>query len=422
MSGFAPKLQIGGMFNRSAYGGPMRVVWIGAFLAVVAFGIWFVLTSGSVKPRETHITQMANVDPLPGGTHSNQQQDKLALQADQEQADAATKRGQSFTPQINASQSTHLSPQADTGGKAATPSQIHPIVAAQTHVAEPLIYHPVVAAQPLAQAPPDPQEQAAYSKEINRLLRGWDGRSPVTVVSLKDNPSTGSSGGRGGQGGSASGDDAVRQASLSSGPQGRGGEASAGDLGSVIMPAGRGVFAHTVVAVSSDSGGPIILQADTGPLAGDRMIGTFAKAGSNGGSAADRLIVRVNSIEHRGESLNADGIVIAPDTMETTVASSVDEHYLSRFLLPAAAAFVQGLGQALATTSNTFGQLSPLGGTSYVTRLNLPQQLGVGAGAAAAQIGTTLNQQAPRGPTIHLAANADVGVMFLAPVRENVRR
>jgi intracellular multiplication protein IcmE len=189
--------------------------------------------------------------------------------------------------------------------------------------------------------------------------------------------------------------------------------------GHIIMPAGRGVYAHTVLAVDSDSGGPIVLQADSGPLAGDRMIGNFGRAGSNSGAPADRLIVRVNSIEHRGQTIAVDAIVTAPETMETSVASSVGEHYLARFLLPAAAAFIQGLGQALATTSNTVGVLSPFGGASYSTHLNFNQQLGVGAGVAAAQVGNTLNQAAPKTSTVRLDANANVGVMFLAPVIDN---
>ena len=162
------------------------------------------------------------------------------------------------------------------------------------------------------------------------------------------------------------------------------------------------------------------LQADSGPLAvSDRMMATFMKAAANGSGSADRLVVRVNSVEHDGKSIGVDAIVIAPDTMETTVASSVDEHYLSRFALPAAAAFVQGLGQALATTSNTVGVLSPFGGSSYSSQLNIQQQLGVAAGVAAQQLGNTLNQQAPRGPTVRLDANANVGVMFLADVTDN---
>ncbi|MFX7820706.1 hypothetical protein ABTK26_20535, partial [Acinetobacter baumannii] len=87
---------------------------------------------------------------------------------------------------------------------------------------------------------------------------------------------------------------------------------------------------------------------------------------------------------HRGEEINADGVVIAPETMEASVASDVDQHYLTRVILPAAAAFVQGLGQAIATTSNTTAVLSPFGGATTSTNLNFHQQLGVAAGTAAA--------------------------------------
>ena len=111
-----------------------------------------------------------------------------------------------------------------------------------------------------------------------------------------------------------------------------------------------------------------------------------------------------------------DGVVVAPDTMEASVASNVDQHYLTRFLLPAAAAFVQGLGQAIATTSNTAAVLSPFGGATTTTHLNIDQQLGMAAGVAASQIGATLNQAAPKGPTVSLDANVAVGVMFLSNV------
>ena len=35
------------------------------------------------------------------------------------------------------------------------------------------------------------------------------------------------------------------------------------DTGRVLVPTGRGVYAHTVLAVNSDTGGPIVLQADS---------------------------------------------------------------------------------------------------------------------------------------------------------------
>ena len=418
MSGFANKLQIGTVFNRAAYAGPRRFLVLGGGIVAVAGLIAYVSMSGSAPPLTSQVSRLPNVDPLPGGLKSNPQQDKLALQSNREQADQAARRGTSYTPPIAASQSLLAAPAL---AAAPTPAAAAPLrlvsPSPPVAVAQPIQYSPDPIGHTVAQTTPvDPQEQAAYKDAVDRLLRGWNGRAPKTDVVLQPAQSSSESGSGGGAEGQAGSSAGAQTASANSRFNGNGSGST--DAGRLIMPAGRGVFAHTVLAASSDSEGPVVLQADSGPLAGDRMIGTFGKATSNGSGSSDRLVVRINTIEHRGQSIGVDAIVTAPETMETTVASSVDEHYLARFALPAAAAFVQGLGQALASTSNTVGVLSPLGGTSYATQLSFPQQLGVGAGVAAQQLGNTLNQQAPRGPTIHLDANVSVGVMFLAPVRD----
>ena len=419
MSGFASKLQMSSFFNRSAYAGPRRFLVIGGIGAVVLGAIVVVSLSGTTPPPQSLTAHMPGVNPLPGGMNSTPNQDKLSLLTNQEQADQAASQGRSYSPPIPASHPTSAAsvppwappvqpisarmpdPNASLRVVAPTPPRV---VAPEVHYAPDPAVRPV--AQVYQQQQVDPNEQKRYDDAVNRLLRGWNGQAPRTDVVLQ--PNQAGSGDAASAGGSqASGYTSGRD------PANAGGGSGQGNRGRLIMPAGRGVFAHTVLAVDSDGGGPIVLQADSGPLAGDRMIGTFAKAGGNN-VPTDRLVVRVNSVEHQGRSIPVDAIVTAPDTMETTVASSVDEHYLSRFVLPAAAAFVQGLGTALATTSNTVGVLSPLGGTSFATQLNFPQQLGVGAGVAAGQVASTLQQQAPRGPTIHLAANANVGVMFLA--------
>ena len=178
--------------------------------------------------------------------------------------------------------------------------------------------------------------------------------------------------------------------------------------GRVLVPAGRGIYAHTVVAVDSDTNGPIVLEADTGPISGDRMIGTFSKSGN------DRLIVKVETVEHRGTPLEANGVVIAPNSMETAVASSIDEHYVERFVLPAASAFMSGLGQAVALGNST-STVSPFGGTTQTFGpLTFKQEALVAGGAAASAVSTALSAETPKGPTVHLAANVSVGVMFLS--------
>jgi intracellular multiplication protein IcmE len=285
-------------------------------------------------------------------------------------------------------------------------------------------------AQPIqVAAAGDPKTDEAYARQIGDLFSQWSGRAPRTDVVLPPSdesgaaapddpePAPGAFSPRTGSVGKA-GD---RHAPASSTPrkappdQVRGGlppspaTGPAATAAEILIPAGRGVYAHPILAVNSDATSPVVMQADSGPIAGDRMIGTFAKQ-------AERLVIHINTVVHQGQNIGVDGLVVAPETMEAGVASDVDQHYLTRFLLPAAAAFVQGLGQAIATTSNTAAVLSPFGGAAYSTHLNLNQQLGVAAGAAAGQIGSVLNQAAPKGPTVSLEANVAVGVMFLSNV------
>ena len=74
-----------------------------------------------------------------------------------------------------------------------------------------------------------------------------------------------------------------------------------------------------------------------------------------------------------------------------------------------------GLGQALSFSNSSITQ-SPFGSTTALSRLNPTQQLGVGAGVAAGRLGQTLDQSAPRGPTVKVDANSSLGVMFLTNV------
>ena len=289
----------------------------------------------------------------------------------------------------------------------------HPVASPIVQVAQP-VFPPEIMVTPAPSAPnpsppttvaANPQAVANYTKQIGDLFSQWSGRAPETDVVLPPPaPSNGSSGNE------------VQPASTAAGT-GTGRPAAtpvasvAKDPGTILIPAGRGIYAHPILALSSDQSSPVVMQADSGPIAGDRMIGSFERQNK-------RLVIHIASIVHQGQTIGCDGVVVAPDTMEAAVASGVDEHYLSRFILPAAAAFVQGLGQAIATTSNTTAVLSPFGGATTSTNLNFHQQLGVAAGAAAGQIGTVLNQEAPKGPTISLDANVGVGVMFLSDVKQ----
>jgi intracellular multiplication protein IcmE len=424
----APKRPSGGFFNASGRAGPRRLAAIVLIIIAVLALVIVVALSGRSVPTVSRDARLKAIDPLPGGLHSTPEQDALSLSVTDEQAARAMQKGISYTPAMAPSQPAGPLPAPVQPAPSAAPAPAPQIPTFVGRPARPAlrVVTPIVAegfpppAQPAAlDTAPEPQlrptpvaatqsetqaQQQAYQNQINNLFSQWGGHLPRTDIVLPATPANGDDPDVTGSSSSPGVNTRARGAD-SVVPAATRGE----DPGRILVPAGRGVYAHPVLALNSDETSPAVFQADSGPLAGDRLIGTFSKQ-------ANRLIIHISSIIHQGEEIGCDGVVIAPDTMEASVASRVDEHYIGRFLLPAAAAFVNGLGQAIETTSNTTAVLSPLGGATTTTRLNLPQQLGVGAGAAAAQLGTIINQEAPKGPTISLEANVSVGIMFLSNV------
>jgi intracellular multiplication protein IcmE len=409
-----PKRFLGG----AGRGGPGRLVVIGGVLACMAAGAFLLSVRHGNGPPMSQVAKMKPGNLLPGGLLGTPAQDALQKEDSQEKAKAAEAAHKSYTPPIPSS--------TPFNGPLPTEVGMGAPVAPDVPAPSPMPPAPtIVTPPPPAFTPPERPafDRAAGDDEINGarvtkvaasnnesdeaaedartareqrqraigdLVNGWGTRPPQTTVVIE--PASVKQGG----------DDPASVAKAA----GKGAESAV--TGKVLVPAGRGIYAHTVVAVDSDTNGPIVLEADTGPISGDRMIGTFSKSGN------DRLIVKVESVEHRGTPLDANGLVIAPDSMETAVASSIDEHYLERFALPAAAAFMSGLGQA-AALSNSTSTVSPFGGTSQTFgNLNFGQQAMVAGGAAASAVSSALSAQTPKGPTVHLAANVSVGVMFLS--------
>jgi intracellular multiplication protein IcmE len=415
-----------GFFSGAGRAGPRRLLIIGSSGLAIATILAVVTLDGKSKPVISSVARMQSVDANPGGLNSNQEQNALALRANDAAASTALGTGNSYTPPLAPSvpvvnDMPAPSPAATLESAAPLPTEHFPLPPPASPAIEQVdapVFPPAsdgtLATQTQTQRTQtadnggvtDPQSQTAYTSAINGLFSQWNGRPPMTDVVLPA-PATATSGPAADP---VSSSTSAEQDSSSMTPSIPGDAGSSTSDQHVLIPAGRGIFAHPILALSSDATSPVVLQADSGPIAGDRLIGNFS-------SEHDRLIINVSQIIHNGHSIGCSGVVIAPDTMEAAVASGVDQHYISRFLLPAAAAFVQGLGNAIATTSNTTQVLSPLGGATSSTDLNFHQQLGVAAGAAAQQIGSTLLEDAPKGPTITLDANVAVGVMFLTDVK-----
>jgi intracellular multiplication protein IcmE len=381
-----------GLLGGAGRGGPLRLVGIVSAIALAAgVAIFASMHSDRFQPQ-SQVAKMKPGNLLPGGLQGTPAQDALLKIDSQEKAHKAEEKHQSYTPPMPSSNPFNGRMPGEVGVVPEPPPAITPPERlAPEHDINGARVERIASDDGAAEAAAA-EAQGAHQqrqKAIGDMLNAWNSRPPQTTVVME--PAVLKEG---------AGDPPAFGKGVGSGPTAE----------KVLVPAGRGVYAHTILAVDSDANCPIVLEADTGPIAGDRMIGTFSKSGT------DRLIVRVETVEHRGKPLEANGIVVAPDSMEEAVATSVDQHYLERFVLPAAAAFVQGLGTAVAMGNST-ATVSPFGGTTQTFwPLSVKQEALVAGGAAAQGIGNAMTASIPKGPTVHLAANVSVGVMFLSNV------
>ena len=194
------------------------------------------------------------------------------------------------------------------------------------------------------------------------------------------------------------------------------GAAGTGHLGldpSIPLP-GTILYAETIGEANSDAPGPVLVQILQGPLAGARLIGTFRIAQEALVLEFERMTVpedRQGRKPARVVTLKA--VAVDTEKLGTALATDVDRRLFEKVAFGFSSAFLQGFGQAIAQSGTTVTR--DLYGTTYSTpRLSTKEQLLVAGGAAAGQVGTTLNQVFGNRPTtVKVRAGTPVGILFL---------
>jgi len=183
--------------------------------------------------------------------------------------------------------------------------------------------------------------------------------------------------------------------------------------GELLMPAGEVVYAQILTEANTDSPGPVLGEIMSGPLKGYRILGTFE-------AQEELLTLNFDTVVIDGKSISIDAVALDPDTTLTGLASDVDHHYLRKIILPAAAAFVQGMSNALAESGRTSITISGQTGTTTtedVGDTSDKQQVATGFEEAAGKIQETLDDMASKTKTtIKLKAGTPFGLLFVEPV------
>lgn len=182
----------------------------------------------------------------------------------------------------------------------------------------------------------------------------------------------------------------------------------------IVIPAGAIVYGQLLNEANSDVEGPIVALLAQGPFSGSRVLGTFERE--------DELLVLEFNIlvTKEGYSVPITTYALDPDTTLTGMATEVDHRYWRRIVLPAAARFIEGMGEAIAergTTSVTVTDGSRTTSTQDNTDIDTEQEAAKGVEKAFERTAEILEDEGDdTEPLVIVKAGTPLGILFMQPV------
>lgn len=180
----------------------------------------------------------------------------------------------------------------------------------------------------------------------------------------------------------------------------------------VIVPAGKIEYAQMVLEANSDIPGPVVALIASGQFSGGKLMGKFQ-------AQEEYLVMTFTTlVTKKGTSIPVNAYALDPGTSLTGMATDVDHRYFKRIVLPAAAKFVEGLGQAYAQTTSSTTQNATTTTTS-TENLNTKQEFGKAVSEAAKSVGDVLQDDGKNTkPLVIVAAGTPMGVLFMDPITD----
>ncbi|WP_435956125.1 conjugal transfer protein TraO [Dryocola sp. BD626] len=265
----------------------------------------------------------------------------------------------------------------------------------------------------------DPDKKKALENLLTELM---EQRKPATgqLASVAGGSATGQSGQAGGT--ETKGNVwAAWTDSLS--PQTAAGEAGAlaTVAAQVLIPAGSRPGGVIETAVDSDNTrSQVLARIPSGPYAGATLLANGVQL------AGDGVAINFNRMEWQGDTWNVDVWAAMPDTLQSSVASDVNNRYATRIILPAIASGL-GLAGQLYASANT--QILSNGYDNIEARTGMPDAKAVAGtivGGAAQQAGQVIASDAQRLPVkqVLVYRGQTVALLFMTAVKtsDNVTR
>lgn len=171
------------------------------------------------------------------------------------------------------------------------------------------------------------------------------------------------------------------------------------------------IFYATIdTALNSAHPGPAMATVLSGHYAGARLLGGFSDVNN-------RLVVKFSTfVPVKGTPFGITAYAVNPNTSATSVATSVNHHYLSRWGGLIAASFLQGFGQAVANSgSTTVSSVGTGGGTSLTYRptYNLSAETWQALGQVGQTAGNVMQQNFNQPATVRVSVGTNIGVLII---------
>lgn len=180
----------------------------------------------------------------------------------------------------------------------------------------------------------------------------------------------------------------------------------------ILLPAGEILYGQLITEANSDTPGPVVAQIVSGPLKGSRILGDFSVQ-------KELLTLNFNTVVIDGQSIPINAIALDPNTTLPGMATEVDHRYLTRIILPAAAAFIEGTADAIEQSGLTTVTVTGETVTESTGDTTNEQEISAGVSEAGREIGTILDDIANETEVlVRIHAGTPLGVLFLEPVVE----
>ncbi len=181
----------------------------------------------------------------------------------------------------------------------------------------------------------------------------------------------------------------------------------------IIQPAGTIEYAQLITEANSDAPGPVLAQIMSGPLRGSRILGSFK-------TEEEYLVLTFRTVVVDGISYPLDAVALDPSSANPGIVTEIDQRYFRRVILPAAAAFVEGMGRAIAESGSTNVSVSGETVVQSEEKLDTRQELLKGVEEGASKVSEFLDNDASQiKPLIKVHAGTAVGLLFLSPVTKD---